>query len=297
MNQWMQMIFQNIGAVIFVLLIVGSIVANIVRASQKANQEGSSEEEGSQPSRPEDLAARRRAEMSGRGVSARTGGGDPSNMTMAERIARARAKAQYEQRSADLTRGVGRTPAEEVEVELVETGDRSDAFEQAEQRRREQAAAMEQRREAERRQAEMAEQRRRQQQAEVARREARERRQAEQARAQQQSQQSPSRQQGRQASQPRQGQQFQRPSRRRRPSAIENDGSATDAIRQGEVGTGKTAPGMAGTSTGSGGKASVFGVRLTRRTMRHAIVLREILDPPVSLRESGTGVATGASRG
>ncbi|MEM9252452.1 MAG: hypothetical protein AAGB29_08895 [Planctomycetota bacterium] len=293
--QWVQWISQNLGGIIVVLVFLGPVIASIIRSIAKAQQD-SSDEGGPEPSPREDLAARRRAELSGRGASARTGG-DPSNMTMAERIARARAKAQYEQRSSDLTRGVGRTPVDEVEVELVETDDRSDAFEQAEQRRREQAAAMERRREAERRQAEMAEQRRRQQQAEVARREARERRQAEQARAQQQSQQSPSRQQGRQASQPRQGQQFQRPSRRRRPSAIENDGSATDAIRQGEVGTGKTAPGMAGTSTGSGGKASVFGVRLTRRTMRHAIVLREILDPPVSLRESGTGVATGASRG
>ncbi|MEO0965036.1 MAG: hypothetical protein AAFY08_07940 [Planctomycetota bacterium] len=304
LNQVLNWVTGNLGLIVILLAFFGPVIANVLRAANKAKQKGRSGGEDDEPavSRHEELAAQRRAELSGRGAQARTGGSDPSNLTMAERIARARAKAQYEQRSADLARGGGRTVADDVEIELVETTDPSDPFareaEQAERRRREQQAELQRRREAERQQA-AAEERRRREQAERARREATRRREAEQARAAEQSRRSSSSQSSRQTARGQSGRPSPTGRTRRRSNAAIAD-LDTDAISRGEVGTGKSALRLddAGgrKSKGSGGQASVFGVRLTRRTMRHAIVLREVLDPPVALRPTGVGTPVDATQ-
>lgn len=294
----MQQLINYIGPIIAILVIFGPIVANVIRSINQAQkrQQGSPPPDADVPppsrrSRLDDMAARRRAELGG-GRPSGAGGGDPANMTMAERIARARAQAQYQQRSDEMTRGGPSRPgADEVEIEIVEVDDPFASEIEAERRRREQDAELARRRAQERQRAEAAERRRREQ-AEADRQARLRRQQAERSR-----QTEPSRRE----SSPRRPRQTQaQRSSPRRSSALTRRSSAAgigdldaDAITRGEVGTGQSAKrmhGEGGQSSGAPGGAAVFGVRLTRRTMRHAVVLREILDPPVALRQSSSNV-------
>jgi len=308
-----QVIINNLGTILVILVVVGPILANIFGALAKgknppsgggSSSSGGSGSSGARRSRLDEMAARRRAELSqgSAGSSSSSSGGaggqDPSNLTMAERIARARAKAQYEQRSAQLGQrrgGTGRGVDDSIEVEVIDDRRQPDPYGREDRQRREAAEALERRRAAERQQAELAARRRR---------EAAEARQRESARRQQD--------QARQAQQQRTAQQRQPapPARkattgkaRRQPSHGLGE-IDTDAIARGEVGQGESARRLESAELHRGGRgtsghreASVFGVRLTRRTMRHAVVLREILDPPVSMREGVPGMASVATRG
>ncbi|MEM6854254.1 MAG: hypothetical protein AAF593_07580 [Planctomycetota bacterium] len=100
-----------VGIVIAILVVFGPIIANVLREVGKGKgprRDDRSRDSGdgrTSRERLDDLAARRRAELSAEGQRRRaesggagaSSGGDPGNMTMAERIARARA-AQQQQR-------------------------------------------------------------------------------------------------------------------------------------------------------------------------------------------------------
>ncbi|MEM6334725.1 MAG: hypothetical protein AAF823_15435 [Planctomycetota bacterium] len=304
-----------LGAIIVLLAVFGPIIANVLKEAGKANDrrkasESSDGDGRTSRERLDDLAARRRAELSGRaqaGLGTGGGapaGGDPGNLTMAERIARARAKAQYERRSADLSRaagGAGRTSDDPI---VLDDGD--DARVAELERRR--AAELDRRRVAEREAAARREA--------DARRAAAERRRAAEAQRQREAADRASQQRQRQG-------QSQRSSSRSSSGSGSGSGSGAgsssgrrrgagigkidgDAISRGEVGTGKGASRLEnaigdGRSKsrrgGRGGEAKLLGVRLTRRTMRHAVLLREVLDKPVSMRENPPGSVHGLERG
>lgn len=92
---------------IWIVIIGASIVGSMIGNVKKKSQAQRKRDEGHNPQQLEEMAARRRAELRQQAGSRMqtpgshpSGGGDePGNLTMAERIARARAKAQYEQRS------------------------------------------------------------------------------------------------------------------------------------------------------------------------------------------------------
>lgn len=154
--------------------VIGSWIGNI----KKKQQELRRHDEGSGALELDELAARRREQLrqvsrqrvqanQPAGASGVSGGaGEPGNMTMAERIARARAKAQYEQR----TQGAGRltqVPQPQVPNEAQR---RALSQRQAELDRRHQATAQAQQQaqqQAQRRAQLQAQQRARQQRAQV----------------------------------------------------------------------------------------------------------------------------------
>lgn len=157
--------------------VIGSWIGNI----KKQQQELRRRDEGSGALELDELAARRREQLrqvshqrvqasrtaGASGVSGVSGGGgEPGNMTMAERIARARAKAQYEQR----TQGAGRltqVPQPQIPNEAQR---RALAQRQAELDHRRQATAQAQQQaqqQAQRRARLQAQQRARQQRAQV----------------------------------------------------------------------------------------------------------------------------------
>ncbi len=162
--------------------IVGSAIGNMKKKSQAQRKR----DEGHNPEQLEQMAARRREQLreasrgrmqtSAGGGDASAGGGDPTNLTMAERIARARAKAQYEQRSERSTQPAPQEPNEaqrralaQREAELQRRREAARAQQQAQERARQQAQAQQRARQ-------QAQQRARQQQAHTrARQQARQR--------------------------------------------------------------------------------------------------------------------------
>jgi len=100
--EWSQLVWAGVVTVIF----IGSWIANKIKGDQdpKAPTGSTGPVAGSES--PEQDAARRRQELrraSGQGAPASPGGGaEPQDLTLAERIERARAAAQYRQRAEAL---------------------------------------------------------------------------------------------------------------------------------------------------------------------------------------------------
>jgi hypothetical protein len=117
--------------------VIGSAISNMKKQGQKQRKL----DEGPAAEDLEAMAARRRAElrqqMAGRGGGGTAG--EPGNLTMAERIARARAKAQYEQRSQTMAGPVRAQPQVPNEAQR-----RALAQRQAELARRQQATSAQQ---------------------------------------------------------------------------------------------------------------------------------------------------------
>ena len=88
---------------IIAIIAIGSFVANLLKKQQEERAERDRLATGrNQPTKLTDLdraAAARREQLR---QTARQRTGEPENLTMAERVERARAKAQYQQRAADL---------------------------------------------------------------------------------------------------------------------------------------------------------------------------------------------------
>lgn len=92
---------------IFLIVVFGGWVTSMIKQLAARRQAAERARTSGPASRLDELAAKRRAQlrqMAGRDVAAGTtsASSEPENMTMAERIARARAKAQYEKRASDL---------------------------------------------------------------------------------------------------------------------------------------------------------------------------------------------------
>lgn len=269
--------------VIMVIVLVGSWVANRVKEQQEESareqrglRRGSSGEakvdlDEVAAQRREQLRqmARQRMQQGGRGASASQGGAasggggqDLSSLSMAERIARARAAGRGE--SADQSPDLRQSGWEDQQAEARR---RAEQREQ-ERRRREQ----EERREVQRRERAEAERRR---QTEARRRE---REQQAQQRARQQRRQA----QQRQARQQRQTQQVT--ARRQEAIApITDEGGARQSRGQVSRAT-KPGPRVWGARTAGGPSAHLMAM-LHGPGLRDAMVLKEILDRPIALRE------------
>jgi len=92
---------------IFLIVVFGGWVTSMIKQLAARRQAAERARTSGPASRLDELAAKRRAQlrqMAGRDVAEGTtsASSEPENMTMAERIARARAKAQYEKRATDL---------------------------------------------------------------------------------------------------------------------------------------------------------------------------------------------------
>lgn len=133
-----------IGLMLVGAMVIGSWIANM----KKKGAEQRKRDEGPASMEPQEVAARRReqsrqasrsrvqASQGGSSAGYSAGGAEPGNLTMAERIARARAKAQYEQRA----QGSGQ-PAQRAQPQVPnEAQRRALAQRQAELQRRQQAA-------------------------------------------------------------------------------------------------------------------------------------------------------------
>lgn len=318
-------------AAIGTIIIVGSWIANALKnmkeekARQERRQQGglksetstSASQQSSGRQRLEELAAQRRREMqqqaeaqrsrydprrggaagsgtaSGGGAS---GGREPSNLTMAERIARARAKAQYQQRSEDLRSGSRAKPAEPTDQR------RSAEDELAERRRREaQQARQEQaeRRKREQQQAQEAERQRKQREAqERQRREERARHDREQAEREKQRRQQRDDRTASHSQSPRSTPSRTPPARQGVGAAGSTGGMHAPRIDLAarhqdvsltEVGSGLASPsqrlsyrtaGQAGVVQGFTGK-----LHFDRQSLRDAIIMKEVIDKPVGLRD------------
>lgn len=276
-----EVIIYGIGAVIF----VGSMISSSLSKNKKKGggakrrPRGGRADSGGRPSM-DDLAAKRRRELQQKAQQRRQGGGsppsrpgspggptpDPSNMTMAERIARARAKQQYEQRAqGQPRRGPSLPSPDEVEAE----------------RQRRQAAALQ----------------RRDQEAALARQEQRVRaqREADEARRQQAARQQAARQQAARRA---------KPSRPARPAAprpghginvpdheevhrlLEDASPPAGAT---EVGIAEIGSGRKRRRRGKSSRSSLIDFdRLSRADLRRALILKEVLDKPVALRDASS---------
>ncbi|MEX1015654.1 MAG: hypothetical protein WDZ31_02825 [Phycisphaeraceae bacterium] len=253
------------------IILVGSWVANLLRKQAEERQEreriAGGGKAASKPSLDE-LAARRREELRElarqrgevkAGPVDRPGAGEPVNLSMAERIARARAKAQYEERAARMGGG-GRaapSPAKPTPAPApARTGPSSTTrdpsgmteMERARQRdlQRRQAEARK-RQEAERRA--HAEQQRRAQQRELERQRAHQQAEQRQRRAEQEA----------------------------RQRAQQSVGVGGPAVRPAAVQRPSAYTIKAKRSGGS--------IPFTTRSLREAILLREVFDRPLAMRD------------
>lgn len=132
---------------IWVVLVGATMVGSWIGNAKKKQQEQRKRDEGPAAVELEEMASRRREQLrqaSNQRAQAqnqpRAAGGEPGNMTMAERIARARAKAQYEQRAQSKGR-----PAQVSQPQVPNEAQRRVlAQRQAELERRRQAAQAQQ---------------------------------------------------------------------------------------------------------------------------------------------------------
>ncbi len=240
-----------IGYLVVALVILGPWIAGLLKKAADADKKNKARLEerqqggGASQKRLDDLAARRRAELRAQaqarqqGAAAPSGGVDPSNLTMAERIARARAKAQYENRQTQIQQET--PPGREAESAARQ---RAEAEAAARRRAEQEAQArqQEQRRAAERQDAQRRAERSARQKAEAARRQRVER------------------------------------SRRARESqrvqaAVTPRPAARSAKPQAIVLEPMTPIDEAG------------GLVFDRQSLRQAIILKEVLDRPVALRD------------
>jgi len=159
---------------IWIIVIGATVVGSWISNLKKQSNEQRKQDEGPNVAELEAIAARRREQLrqtqsrvqSGGGAA---GGGEPGNLTMAERIARARAKAQYEQRAQRTGQAAGGNQPQVPN----EAQRRALAQRQAELERRRQAARAQQqsqqraRQQAQQRAQQQAQQRARQQRAQA----------------------------------------------------------------------------------------------------------------------------------
>jgi hypothetical protein len=252
---------------VFAAVMLGSWISNL----KKQSQEQRKRDEGPNALELDEMAARRREQLrqasrsraqatggeggpAGGHSGARSGGasGEPGNMTMAERIARARAKAQYEQRAQGAGQSAQRSQAQVPN----EAQRRALAQRRAELERQQQAARAQQ----------QAQQRTRQQ-------------------AQQRAQQQTRRQQRAQAHARAQAQARQRGALIHEDVAVPEPTQSTtrrivkDRPAQSQV----TRPQQTMQAVGAG---PVISGSLSRNDLRRAIVLNEVLGKPIAMRES-----------
>lgn len=293
---WVELVAAAIG----VIIVIGGGIAGKLKEMATKRRERERQLRGQSSPSPlegadgegelslQDLAARRRAQLrAGGGGGAAAGGrpaGEPQNMTMAERIERARARAAYEQRARELREATAR-PGEgsqadnelqrriEARREQRDAQARARAEQEAERLRR-----LRQRNESARpagnrppidrpqdaiasRRAKIAQERERQRREQLARQQAEQRQAAEQARRRQQA-----------LARQKQEEQDRRRQERAAQDAEPARGVAADA-----------AVALGGRATGP------VLARLLRQptTLRQAIVLKELLDRPVGFREPG----------
>ncbi len=103
-----------IWAAIVTIIFIGSWIANKIKDAGSQTVTDSTDDDESNNIRLEELATRRRSQLQrraegGQGAASRPGqpaSADPKNLTLAERIERARARAQYAQRAKSLRREV-----------------------------------------------------------------------------------------------------------------------------------------------------------------------------------------------
>jgi hypothetical protein len=258
-----------VGVAILAVVMIGSAVASAVNKHREKKQ-------AEERIRVRQEKVRQPVRLDDEGLPRRQPGGstEPTNLTMAERIERVRAKAAYEERARQLREAQGG-------AQPVAQMARREEAEEAVARRREAEPMARQRSEAER----VARQREEQAaQAELARRRA-----AEQVR--QQAQLQAQRAQQRASQQLPQAGAAQRAPQRRAPIApapamreAPRPSRAMEAAQQATV-----MRAVAARQAGAKGAAAVVAGQLRGRNLRDAIVLKEILDRPLALRDPSEG--------
>lgn len=144
---------------IWIVVIGATVVGSMVGNLKKKSNDQRKLDEGPNAAELEQMAARRReqlrqasqsrAQVSAEGQAGRASG-EPGNLTMAERIARARAKAQYEQRAqgdghpsqpqqSQVPNAAQRLALEQRQAELERQQQAARAQQQAQQQARQQA--------------------------------------------------------------------------------------------------------------------------------------------------------------
>lgn len=287
---WIDLI---IGAIVL-LSFAGPAIGKIWGAIKQQREKENAWRERNSGNNLDELAEQRRRELmrqreaqssrvaqnQGRNYSAEVAGSSqiqpqqpaqPGNMTMAERIARARAKAEYERRAQQL----GQSPQQSRPAE------RPDATDLAERRRQE--AERQARQQREREQAEALA--RQQREAELERRRA----EAEAQRRQQQAQQ----QQGTRQQRQRQARPQQTTQRSRAAAAAQQRQRQRQQPERAKSSSSKVAAAyrIEDEPDFSVEKRHIQKRLATRQALREAIVLREILDKPVSMRDAPTDAA------
>ena len=252
----------NLGAIITIIIVVAWVVRGL--ASVMGNQEGG---EKKRPARSledwDDLQAKRREAMSEQReglqeLRAQSGTQNPAQMTMAERIELARQRARQRARQQAGLQGQGDDRAEALRRA------RAQAERQAQQQR-EQAQQLAQRERAARQQQANRERERIQQQR---------RRQAEQADIE--------------AQQQRQRRSKQQPRTQSRPALITGSqrenvvAQSVKRIHKGHEHTGPVVEKQASRSKSGLGTPAIG--KLDRSALRHAFIMKELLDKPVALR-------------
>ncbi len=283
-----------VGA-IGVVIVVGSMIANWFKTQAEARkQQDTAEGKAGAPRDLDELAARRRAELQAQARAQRQGTagtqapgvggspGEPGNLTMAERIERARAKEAYRQRAEQMRSGGGSRQEGPAPAERPAAAQAKAQQAAAERRRRELAQAEEQR------QRQLAEARRRHAQAE--------------AEAQRGSS-PPAARPGRQASSRTRGGRSTQASRRvATQGSVQTKAAASlydleTAERQAKEKQGiaievaKPAPARAASEVippqGRLIRGRQLGILLSNQmTLRQAVILKEVFDRPLALRES-----------
>ncbi len=250
---------------IVIALLLAPAIAGWIKKAKKDQQKQREIDEGGASMELEQMAAKRREQLrqasqqraqanlsggSASGSHTSGGGASPGNMTMAERIARARAKAQYEQRAQGSSSTSPKAGSADPQAPN-EAQRRALEQRQAELQRRREAAARQQQKAQQQAQAQQRAQQARQQQAQAHSRA--------QARA---------RQRGRliheevavpepTSSSPRRLV-YSKPEKRQRPAEPVADNGAV----------------------------SVLGAKMTRDELRRAIVMNEVLSKPIALRDT-----------
>ena len=244
-----------ISAAVVIIIIFGSTIGGVIKEYlKKRNQSRESSGDGGAAELDERLAQRRRQRTSRPGGVAREGEREPENLSMADRIARARAKQQYQQRQGG--QGDAATPGQQRHGPTTHPQAGAHTEEQLRMQK----------------QAELA--RRQKQQAELERRRMQQRKMLEQQQQvelkRQRSAEEFARQQ--QLERTRQKQARMAAARKRAQQKLEQ--------QQQEQRRGKTH------AAGSAGEKSLMDFAgMDMGELRRAIVLKEILDKPVGLRE------------
>jgi hypothetical protein len=282
-----------ISTAILVILLVGGAIFNWVVKMMKERQEGGGKGKSKNSAGRAEQLARRKAEMqrqmqAQRGASGRpgqnsrggvaSGGGDePGNMTMAERIARARAKHEYEQRRSQ--QGGPSRPGQSSPQRSSPSRETSPSDAEA-------------RREAQRHAAEQRQQAIREKQAAQARQRQEQQRQAARRQAQQSQPSSGSRQQPASSRGMLNKRSMPIGSARRNREVLEpvdvGPRRVAEPVDPTNADVAKTEVGMAGVGKvrqRSTGRSLINFNRLSNDDLRRMVILKEVIDKPVAIRD------------